>query len=181
MKQDFTEKLAIPNGIQVSAHEGIFKVKGPKGEVSRELHNPRITSKVEGSTVAFTAKGGTQREKKLVMTFIAHLKTTFKGVEKGHTYKLKLCSSHFPMTAAVKGSLLEIKNFFGEQVPRTTPIPQGVSAKVDGAVVTLEGVNKELVSQTAANIEASTKRPGFDKRIFQDGIYIFEKDGKPLK
>jgi large subunit ribosomal protein L6 len=45
----------------------------------------------------------------------------------------------------------------------------------------VEGIDKELTSQTAALIEKLTRRPGFDKRIFQDGIFMIEKDGKPLK
>lgn len=178
MKATMNETLDIPEGVSVSVKHGVFHVKGAKGEVTRELHMPRIESKVEGKEIIFNSKNATQREKKLIMTFIAHLKGAFKGVTEGHVYRLKLCSSHFPMTAAVKGSQLEIKNFFGEQTPRFAPIPAGVSVKVDGQVVTVEGVHKELVSQTAAEMEKATKRPGFDKRIFQDGLFIIEKDGK---
>lgn len=181
MKVQLTEELDIPQGINVTAKQGTFHIKGPKGEVTRVLHSPRIESKVEGSTIVFNSKGATQREKKLVMTYIAHLKTAFKGTTKGHTYKLKVCSSHFPMTVALKGSQLEIKNYFGEQTPRHVTIPQGVTCKVSGAEIVLEGASKELTGQTAATIELSTKRPGFDKRIFQDGIFITEKDGEAFE
>ncbi|MBN2141999.1 50S ribosomal protein L6 [Candidatus Woesearchaeota archaeon] len=180
MKADINEKFAIPEGIQVSLADGTFTVKGPKGQVSRKLSLPGINSKVEGSEIAFSSKNATQREKKIIMTFKAHLKSMFKGVTEGHVYKLKVCSSHFPMTAAVKGSQLEIKNYFGEQIPRTFEIPQGVTVKVDGQVIMVDGVEKELVGQTAAKIELGTKRARFDKRIFQDGIYLTEKDGKPV-
>jgi large subunit ribosomal protein L6 len=181
MKQDMNEELDIPQGIQVHLNKGVFTVKGPKGDVSKELHNPRIESKVESGKIIFTSKNATQREKKMIMTFIAHLKGLFKGVAHTHTYKLKVCSSHFPMTVAIKGNTIEIKNFFGEQVPRSTKIPAGVSVKVDGQIIIVEGINKELVGQAAAQIEQTTKRPGFDKRIFQDGIFMIEKDGKSLK
>jgi large subunit ribosomal protein L6 len=173
--------LKIPQGVHVTLNNGVFTVKGPKGEVSRELRNPTIKSSVDAGKIVFESKQSTQREKKLVMTFIAHLGSMFEGVQHGHTYKLKVCSSHFPMTVAVKAGQLEIKNFIGETVPRFTKIPQGVNVKVDGQIIVLEGVSKEKVSQTAAQIEQTTKRPGFDKRIFQDGIFIIEKDGKPLK
>jgi large subunit ribosomal protein L6 len=181
IKQTMKETLDIPQGVTVTANNGTFSVKGLKGEVKRPLHDPRIMSRIEGKEIVFEAESATQREKKKIMTYIAHLKTMFTGVQKGHEYKLKVCSSHFPMTVAVKGAMLEIKNFLGETVPRTVAVPQGVSMKVDGQFIVLDGVSKELVSQTAARIELKTKRPGFDKRIFQDGIYIIEKDGKALK
>jgi large subunit ribosomal protein L6 len=181
MKQTITEELEIPKGTQVTLNKGTFHIKGPKGETSKELHLPLITSKVEGDKIIFSSENATQREKRMIMTFIAHLKGLFKGVTHGHTYKMKVCSSHFPMTVSVKGNNLEIKNFFGEQVPRNTKLPQGVNVKVDGQILVVEGVNKELVSQTAAKIELTTKRPGFDRRTFQDGIFIIEKDGKLIK
>jgi len=55
-----------------------------------------------------------------------------------------------------------------------------VKVSVDGHFVIVEGVNKEKTGQTAALIEKLTRRAAFDKRVFQDGIYIIEKDGKPV-
>ena len=48
-------------------------------------------------------------------------------------------------------------------------------------IIEVEGTDKELTSQQAASIEQLTRRPGYDKRVFQDGIYIIEKDGKRIK
>ena len=55
-----------------------------------------------------------------------------------------------------------------------------MSVKVEAKDVIVESVDKELAGETAASIEELTKRPGFDKRIFQDGIYIYYKDGKGI-
>jgi large subunit ribosomal protein L6 len=182
MKVEMKEELEIPQGIHVTVDgSGLFAVKGTKGEVKRKLFNPRIKVHVAGSNVIFESKNATQREKKMIKSYIAHIKGMFNGVQNGHVYKLKVCASHFPMTANVKGSVLEVKNFIGESVPRLMPIPAGVSVKVDGQLIVVDGIDKELVGRTAARIEQITRRPGFDKRIFQDGIYLIEKDGKPLK
>jgi len=51
---------------------------------------------------------------------------------------------------------------------------------VDGHFIIVESVNKENAGQTAASIEKLTRRAAFDKRVFQDGIFIIEKDGKPV-
>jgi predicted PurR-regulated permease PerM len=83
-----------------------------------------------------------------------------------------------PMTAAVKGNMFEVKNLFGESKPRLLKLIPDVTVKVNATEITVEGIDKEKVGQTAASIESLTKRPNFDKRIFQDGIYIVSKDGK---
>jgi len=103
------------------------------------------------------------------------------GVSEGHTYKLKICSGHFPMTVAVDNKDFVIKNLLGEKVPRKISIKQGVDIKVEGDEIVVTGINKNHVAQQAAAIEEMSKRSGFDKRIFQDGVYIISKDGKEIK
>jgi large subunit ribosomal protein L6 len=181
MKQDIQEEVEIPQGVTVNYANGVMTVKGAKGEIKRDFRNPRTTTLVSGNKISVGAKDASKREKKIVMTEIAHIEKMFAGVQKGHVYKLKICSSHFPMTASVKGNVFEVKNYVGETVPRIATLAQGPTVKIDGQIIIVEGVDKDVVSQTAAKIELLTRRPGFDKRIFQDGIYIIEKDGKPLK
>ena len=82
------------------------------------------------------------------------------------------------MTVSVSDTELVIKNFLGEKVPRKVKIKQGVKVNVDGSQLTVQGPDKEITGQVAADIEQATRRPGFDKRIFQDGIYIIDKAGK---
>ena len=50
--------------------------------------------------------------------------------------------------------------------------------KVVGDEIIVTGLNKELVGQTAANIELATRVKKRDIRIFQDGIWIIKKPGK---
>ncbi|HJX05445.1 MAG TPA: 50S ribosomal protein L6 [Candidatus Nanoarchaeia archaeon] len=181
MKQDLKEELRIPENTTMTLDNRIFTIKGPKGEVKKRFYNPKITARIIGNSVVFESKKATKREKKLIKTYIAHLKSMIKGANEMHVYKLKICSGHFPMTASVKGNLFELKNFYGETVPRTTALPEGVNVKVDGQYILIEGADKAAASKAASLIELLTRRPGFDKRIFQDGIFIVEKDGEPLR
>jgi len=103
-----------------------------------------------------------------------------KGACEGFTYKMKVVYSHFPMNVKVSGNTVVIDNFLGEKHPRSAEVLSDVSVEINGQDVTVSGVNKEKVSQTAANIEQATKIKNLDPRVFQDGIYIIEKDGKPL-
>lgn len=179
--ESITEKIAIPSGVSVSVNGYLVTAKGPKGEVSRKLPSKKVALSVNGNELHVVAKDATRREKMLLYTFVAHLKNLLRGVESGHTYLLKICSGHFPMNVTVKGAQFEVKNFIGEAVPRRMPITEGADVKIEGDKITVSGIDKELVSQVASRIEKLTKRPGFDNRIFQDGIYLIEKDGRKIE
>lgn len=174
------ENVDIPSGVTVSVTGNAVTVKGPKGEVVRQLSSKRIAVAVREGKVVLEAPLATKREKTLLYTYRAHVLNMIKGVTQGHEYKLRICSGHFPMNVSLKGDYFEIRNFIGEVVPRRLVIKKGVDVKIDGDRIVVTGIDKELVAQTAASIEALTRRPGFDSRIFQDGIYITEKDGKQL-
>lgn len=176
--ENVVQKIALPEGISATVDTGIVSVTGPKGSVSRNFVHPKIKVAVDQEGVSFSAKKFTRNEKKVMHTFVAHLKNLFKGVTEGHDYKLKICSGHFPMNVSIKGQSLEVKNFIGEVVPRVYAFSSDVNVKLEGEMILVTGINKELVAQTAASIEKLTRRNGFDRRIFQDGIYIVEKDGK---
>jgi large subunit ribosomal protein L6 len=181
MKTNFAEEIQLPPKVEATLDGKTVRLKGEKGEVAREYPFPNIgISKHEGK-ILLNAENASKREKKQLFTIKAHLKNQIKGVTQGHTYLLKICSGHFPMSVSVKDNALEIKNFIGEKVPRSVKLKQGVHVKIDGELIEVSGIDKELVSQTAARIEQLTRRPGYDRRIFQDGIYITEKDGKKIR
>src|SRR3989344_1644060 len=74
----------------------------------------------------------------------------------------------------------QIKNVLGEKIPRKVNLMPGAAVKVDGSTITVESPDIEKAGQVAADIEQATRRPGFDRRIFQDGIYIIEKEGEQI-
>jgi large subunit ribosomal protein L6 len=174
-------RVEIPEKVTTDLKDGLFTVKGPKGEVKRAFIFPRITIVKEGNTIVFTALKPTKREKAAIFTTEAHLKNMFKGVLHGSLYKLKICSGHFPMKVTLKGNVLEVKNYMGETVPRTLKIKPGVDVQVKEPEITVSSPNRELAAQTAAAIEQIARRASFDRRVFQDGIYITMKDSIELK
>lgn len=179
--ENYIEEIELPSGVSAVRDGKMISFKGPKGQVSRVLYSPMVDLKVEGNKVVISVKVMTKREKALVGTYAAHLRNMAKGVTEGHTYKLKICSGHFPMNVSMAGSMLTIKNFIGEKVPRTLKVSSDVKLVVDGDSIVIESADKEAAGQTAGSIEKLTRRPGFDRRIFQDGIYIVEKDGKRIE
>ena len=62
-----------------------------------------------------------------------------------------------------------------EKTPRKAKILGDTKVEVKGQEVIVSGSNKEDTGQTAANIETACRLNKYDRRIFQDGIYIQEK------
>jgi len=177
-KRALQVNIPLLEGTTASFDNNIFLIKGPAGEIKRKLIYPGIAIKIADKNISVSAKNTTARSKKIVFTFQSHIKNMIKGAVEGYQYTLKVCSGHFPMTVAVQGNQLVIKNFVGEKKPRTVTIPEGVKVKVEGDKVIIQSPDKELAGMTASRIEEKTKRRAFDPRIFQDGIYIIEKGSK---
>ncbi|MBL7054834.1 50S ribosomal protein L6 [Candidatus Woesearchaeota archaeon] len=175
------EKVLLPEGVSASLDDNMLILKKQKGEVKKKFHNPYVDLELKGNEVFFKATRNTKREKKIIGSFVSHLKNMIKGVTEGHKYVLKVCSGHFPINVSVSGEELIVKNFFGEKTPRVLKLKKGASVKVDGDEIVVESEDKEIAGQVSADIEQLTRRTGYDSRIFQDGCYIIIKDGKPIK
>ena len=128
------ESIPFPEGVTASIADYVITVKGAKGEVSRSFLYPTIDIEVSSDAVLFSVNKFSKSEKKILNTFIAHLKNMFKGSMEGHEYKLKICSGHFPMNVSIKGQSIEVKNFIGEAVPRKLSFKEGVQVKMDGDI-----------------------------------------------
>jgi len=109
-------------------------------------------------------------------TIKSHITNMITGLTDGFSYKMKIVYAHFPMTVKVTDSKVTIENFLGERHPRIAKILGSTKVQVKGDEVTVEGINKEDVGQTMANIEQATKIKGRDPRVFQDGIYLVSKE-----
>lgn len=180
MRSDITEKIEAPAETTVEIVDGLIKVKGPKGENERVLTHPEIKITKEGNIIKLVSKKPSKREKKMIYTFRAHIKNMIKGVVEGFVYKLRICSSHFPMAVTVENDEIVIKNLFGEKIPRRTKITPGVTVKIEGDIIVVESCDKEKAGETATRIEQATKITKRDRRIFQDGCFIIEKAGEPV-
>jgi large subunit ribosomal protein L6 len=174
------ETVQLPSGVSAAMQGNAIHLKGPKGEQTRNVATKRVQIKVEGNHIIIESKNATKNDKCILETNTAHIRNMVRGVHTGHVYKLKICSGHFPMSVALKGNDFVVTNFIGEKVPRKLAIKPGVKVNIAGTDITVESHSKELAGGQAAAIELLTRRPGFDSRVFQDGIYIVEKDGKKV-
>ncbi len=168
-------EIEIPENVNVNLEGDKIIVKGPKGELIREFKHLRIKKEIKENKVIFSSELERKRIKALIGTWKAHLKNMFLGVLHGWKCKLKIVYSHFPVKVEVKDSEFIIHNFLGERKPRVAKIFGDVQVKIEKDEIIVSGINKEEVGQTAANIERAARIKGYDRRVFQDGIYITEK------
>jgi len=175
------EKINIAVGVKVEIDGQLVKVSGPNGKLSREfVHNRAKIMEKEGKIVV-SCEMPRVKDKAVVGTFASHIRNMMDGVTSGFEYKMKIVYSHFPIKAYAKGNKFIIENFLGERTPRKADIVRDTKIAVKGNDIVLTGADLEAVSQTAANIERSTKIKKFDSRVFQDGAYIVEKAGRMSK
>lgn len=180
MKKELFNKIEIPEGLEVTIEGSKIKINGPEGEIKREFKLGESVLEKRDNKIILGHKKATKNEKKNINTITAHIKNMIKGIQKKHEYTLKICSSHFPISVKVDKEKLIIKNFLGEKIDRQAKIPNGVEVEVKKDVIFIKSTNKELAGQTSANFETATKIRGRDKRVFQDGIFIINKDGKEI-
>lgn len=180
MKADIQLEIEIPEGVTVTADNGKITVKGPKGENKREFKDPKVKFEVKDGKILLDVKKASKREKSIINTYYKHIMNMINGTIEGFLYKLKICSGHFPMNVTVAGNKFVVKNFIGEKFPRTLVIKEGANVKIEGDVISVEGICKETCGQVAADIENLMRVTNRDRRIFQDGIYIIEKAGKSI-
>ena len=150
-------------------------VKGEKGELKREFKYPYVEIKMDNNKVLIHTKRFTQRQKKIINTFKAHINNMIKGVNEGFKYLLRGVYAKFPMTIELKDNSLTLKNFLGEKKPRVLKVLDGVNVKVNGLEIEVSGIDKERCGEMAAQIEQMTKINHLDRRVIQDGVYIIEK------
>jgi len=167
--------LPVPEGLTAMYEANMLRVSGPKGSVERVFSHPRVFLESGGKDVRIRTESDARKDRAVVGTWAAHIKNMFMGVQEGYEYKLKIVSTHFPITVKVVEGEVHISNFMGEKGIRRAKILDGCKVSIQKEYITVAGLDKERVAQTAANIESACMKKRKDPRVFQDGIYIIKK------
>ena len=169
--------VSIPDQVSVRVEGRTVKVKGPLGSLQEDLSHLPVSINVNDNKVRLETTWPRKREIGMLGTAAAHVRNMLKGVTQGYRYELRTVYAHFPVTVKVdeKAKVLKIENFTGEKTPRYAKIVEGVKVDVKGEDISVEGIDLKSVSQTAANIQDSTKIKKKDLRVFLDGIYVSGK------
>lgn len=170
-------EVEAPASVKISKEGNVLSVKGKLGIVKKDFTKLPATITVQGNKITIKPYGKRRRDLAVTNTARSIIESMIKGVEKGYTYKLKIVFAHFPISVKVKGKEVSVENFFGERAPRIAKIVgDATKVSVVGEDVIVQGPSLEDVSQTAANIELSTKIKDKDQRVFLDGIYVYSRE-----
>ncbi|WP_144557437.1 50S ribosomal protein L6 [Shouchella miscanthi] len=170
--------ITIPEGVTVSLDGNLCTVKGPKGELSRELH-PAIKVNLENNEMSFARPSDHKEHRALHGTMRANVNNMVEGVTKGFERALELNGVGY--RASKSGNKLVLNVGYSHLVEITPE--EGLEIEVpSNTKVVVKGINKERVGALASNIRAVRQpEPYKGKGIRYEGEYVRRKEGKTGK
>ncbi len=171
--------ITLPDKVSVKTDAaGQVTVEGPKGRLHYTLP-PGITLVADGSSLQVSRSTETRGARTLHGTARALINNMVTGVSKGFQKDLEIHGVGF--RAAVKGSDLDLS--LGHSHPVLHPIPAGLKVTVtDNTKIKIEGVDKHLVGQFAADVRAYyPPEPYKGKGVRYVGEHVRRKQGKTAK
>ena len=170
--------IPIPDGVSVSLAAGRVTVNGPKGELQRSL--PKGISIEQGDGELRVLRDGDSRETRALHGLVRSLVFNMvHGVTQGYEKNLDIQGVGY--RAQKKGQDLELNVGYSHSV--TKKAPDGIEFDVPTPTrISVRGIDKELVGQTAAEIRAIRKpEPYKGKGIRYEGERVRRKAGKAAK
>lgn len=169
--------IQIPEGVTITVDSGTVTVQGPKGKLEQFV-TPNVTVKVDDGALTVTRKGDSKVAKSEHGLMRSLINNMVVGVTKGFEKKLEVNGVGFRISGS--GQNLDMSLGFSHPVKYTAP--EGVNLSVEKMNITVSGINKQQVGQTAAEIRALKKpEPYKGKGIKYEGETIIRKAGKAGK
>ena len=170
--------IPVPNGVEVTIKGNEFSVKGPKGTLSRSLP-PDMTVELNDGVINVSRPTDNKPHRSLhglTRTLVANM---VHGVSEGFQKNLEIVGVGY--RAQMAGDKLTLQ--LGYSHPVEMAAPQGVSFALEGTnKITVAGIDKELVGETAAKIRAVRPPDHYKgKGVRYAGEYVRLKPGKAGK
>jgi len=142
--------VPIPQGVTATVNGRRVEVKGPKGQLGLTVHE-RLGVAVQDGAVQVSRRDEERESRALHGLTRTLINNMVVGVTKGYDKTLEINGVGF--RAEVQGSTVTLQLGFSHPVKHQ--LPKGITAKVErNTVLTISGIDKELVGQTAATIRA---------------------------
>lgn len=168
------KSIPILPGVAATVRENTIFVKGPQGELNRVLH-PDIKVEVGDNQILVVPRRETKKTPALWGLSRALIANMIEGAARGFEKRLEFEGIGY--RANVEGNTLVMQLGFSH--PVRFKVPEGIKFSVDKNVITISGVSKELVGDTAARVRAlKPPEPYKGKGIRYQGEIIRRKAGK---
>jgi large subunit ribosomal protein L6 len=167
--------ITIPAGVKVQKTNQLFKITGPKGELSGTVH-PAIAAEVKDNTITLTRPSDAKEIRALHGLWRALLQNMVTGVTTGYVKKLELVGVGY--RAELKGKKLQLNLGFSH--PILFAPPEGIKIETPTQTnIIISGTDKQLVGQVAAKIRSfRLPEPYKGKGVKYEGEFIRRKAGK---
>ena len=172
------QPIPLSTGVTAAIASGCVTVRGPKGEVAVLVHPHVTVTETSGVLGVRVAAPDAKKDRALWGLTARLLRNAVVGVTKGFERKLDIQGVGY--RADVKGNALELHLGFSH--PIRFPLPAGIVASIEKSIVTISGVDRQLVGETAAQVRALRKPDAYHgKGIRYVGEVLKLKPGKAAK
>ena len=172
--------IAIPKDSSVKSENGIITITGPKGSkqltVNDKIFSLKVNENNEFNIMPLATKNVDKKTSIMWGTYRSLINNAVLGVSTGHTKILDITGVGF--RANLKGEVLNLQLGFSHDI--NFNIPKEVKIAVEKqTIITITGVDKELVSKVASDIKTfKPVEPYKGKGIRERGQYVLRKEGK---
>lgn len=172
--------IVVPEDVTVNiSDDNLITVKGPKGELEQQI-DADLEVKLEDGELNFSRPTEQKRHKSMHGLYRSLVNNMVVGVKEGYQKQLELVGVGYK--ASAQGNLLELSLGYSHSIFFAIPEEISVTAetlKGKNPVVTLEGIDKQLVGQVAAKIRSLRKvEPYKGKGVRFVGEHVRRKAGK---
>jgi len=141
--------IEVPKGVTFTATESTLSVKGPKGQLQIAT-NPFVTVAQEDGNIICKRSDDSTKARSAHGLMRALTNNMVLGVTKGFVRKLEINGVGY--RAEVKGKQIVLNLGFSH--PINYDLPEGVTAKVEKNIITLEGIDKQKLGAAAAKVRS---------------------------
>lgn len=174
------QPVVIPSGVTVTVgKDNVITVKGPKGELKQSIDRD-ITIEVKEGEILVTRPTDQIRHRAMHGLYRSILSNLVKGVTDGYQRKLELIGVGFK--AVNQGNVLDLALGYSHnivfEIPKELKVAT-VQEKGQNPIITLDGIDKQLIGQVAAKIRGLRKpEPYKGKGVRYMGEVVRKKAGK---
>ncbi|HEY8346853.1 MAG TPA: 50S ribosomal protein L6 [Symbiobacteriaceae bacterium] len=170
--------IQIPSGVEVKVEGNVVTVKGPKGQLRREIH-PDLTVTLENGALRVSRPSDERHHKALHGLTRTLLANMVEGVTKGYSRALEIVGTGYRASKSGKNLVLSV----GFSHPVEITPPEGIEFQVPSPTqIVVNGIDKELVGQVAASVRSvRPPEPYLGKGIRYVGEKVRRKEGKTGK
>ena len=174
------KNITIPKDSSLKSENGVITITGPKGSKQLSINDKIFSAKVnennEFNIMPLITKNVDKKTSIMWGTYRSLINNAILGVSIGHQKILDITGVGF--RANLKGEVLNLQLGFSHDI--NFKIPKDVKIVVEKqTIVTITGVDKELVSKVASDIKAlKPVEPYKGKGIKERGQYVLRKEGK---